>query len=143
MAGKKKPIEQSKVNITLRLSYPIVQELKKIDKYNRKVEEILEKHLLNGENEEKQDFDINNNCSIIVVTNKCFVNANKEVKENMDNETAKGYLLKALNFLIEEKHLNSEQAQKVMNSFHVELDMMTEGQAKKYYQNNFIKRVEE
>lgn len=143
MAGKKKPIEQSKVNITLRLSYPIVQELKKIDKYNRKVEEILEKYLLNGENEEKQDFDINNNCSIIVVTNKCFVNANKEVEENMDNETAKGYLLKALNFLIEEKHLNSEQAQKVMNSFHVELDMMTEGQAKKYYQNNLIKRVEE
>lgn len=143
MAGKKKPIEQSKVNITLRLSYPIVQELKKIDKYNRKVEEILEKHLLNGENEEKQDFEENDNCSIIVVTNKCFVNANKEVEENMDNETAKGYLLKALNFLIEEKHLNSEQAQKVMNSFHVELDMMTESMAKKYYQNNFIKKEEE
>lgn len=61
----------------------------------------------------------------------------------MDNETAKGYLLKALNFLIEEKHISSDTGQKVMNSFHVELDMMTESMAKKYYQNNFIKKEEE
>lgn len=143
MAGKKKPLELSKVNITLRLSYPLVQELKKIDKYNRKVEEILEKHLLTPQNEEIQDFESNNDCSIIVVTNECFVNANKEVKPKMDNETAKGYLLKALNFLIDDKHLTSEQAEQVMSSFHSELDLTTEGQAKKYYKNNFIKKVEE
>lgn len=86
MAGKKKPLEEIKVNITLRLPYDMVQKLKQIDKYNRKVEEILEKHLFNSQNEEIQDFEENDNCSIIVVTNNCYVTTNKQVEVEKDGQ---------------------------------------------------------
>lgn len=58
-----------------------------------------------------------------------------------DNEVAKGYLLKALNFLIEEKHITSEQGEKVLNNFTYECDCMTENQALEYYRHNFIKKL--
>lgn len=57
-----------------------------------------------------------------------------------DNEVAKGYLLKALNFLIDEKHITSDQGEKVLNNFNYECDCMTEEQALEYYRKNFIKK---
>ena len=39
-----------------------------------------------------------------------------------DNDVAKGYLIKALNFLIEEKHITLQQGEKVLNNFNYECD---------------------
>ncbi|ELC8368277.1 hypothetical protein P5F43_15235 [Clostridium perfringens] len=56
-----------------------------------------------------------------------------------DNDVAKGYLIKALNFLIEEKHITLQQGEKVLNNFNYECDCMTENEALEYYRNNFLK----
>lgn len=62
------------------------------------------------------------------------------MKGYFNNEIAKGYLLKSLNYLIEKRVMDNDTAQKVMNSYHVELDIMTEGEAEEYYRNNFLRK---
>lgn len=55
-----------------------------------------------------------------------------------NNEVAKGYLLKALNYMIENGQIDREKAKEVQDSFNFEMDLMTEQQAEEYYRNNFL-----
>lgn len=55
-----------------------------------------------------------------------------------NNEVAKGYLLKALNYMIQHDEIERDKAQEVIDSFNFEMDLMTEQQAEEYYRNNFL-----
>lgn len=58
-----------------------------------------------------------------------------------DNEVAKGYLLRALNFLIEAKIITSEQGQRILDCFAADCNCLTEEEALDYYRRNFIKKL--
>ncbi len=60
--------------------------------------------------------------------------------EIMNNEGCKGYVMKALNFMIKKNEIDGELAHKVLQNVHWEFSLLTEEEAEEYYHNNSINR---
>ena len=55
------------------------------------------------------------------------------------NESCKGYVQKALQYMIDKKEIDIELAKKVMNNVNWEFSLLSVPEAETYYQNNFLR----
>lgn len=61
----------------------------------------------------------------------------------MSNSGCKGYVKKALQYMICNDEINIETAKKVMMGVHYEFDLLTEAEAEVYYNNHLLTAKDE